>query len=91
MKPSARQVAVLRNLPDIRTHSISTWAVAGQIQATPPQVRRDLTFLERNGLARRADPKWGDSGVMWGRTTSGAGWLAQLDAGRPWMVRGYKR
>lgn len=90
-KPSMRQVMLLRSLRCLKTGSSSTWWIAKLNKITPAAARNDLAFLEAAGLVARADRSSGDHTIMWGRTTSGSQWLASLDAGRPWMVRGYKR
>lgn len=80
-----RQVTVLRRAASIEGDACTNWL-------TPP----GMTVAQTGAVCRQLEPKgfmarrrWGSH--MWLITSSGRQWLRSLDAGRPWMVRGWKR
>lgn len=80
-----RQVAVLREARAANGRACTTYLTPpGMTVAQTGNVCRQLEakgYMERQLSYRRA----------WGITSSGVQWLRSLDAGRPWMVRGWKR
>lgn len=80
-----RQVAVLRRAATNPHDACTTWICPeGMTVAQTGNVCRQL---EAKGyMARRAT-----CDRSWGITSSGRQWLRSLDAGRPWMVRGWSK
>jgi len=79
-----RQVAVLRRAREAGGGACTTYL-------TPT----GMTVAQTGAVCRQLEPK----GYMarerhyrqsWKITSSGVQWLRSLDAGRPWMVRGWK-
>lgn len=79
-----RQVAVMRRAAETDSDACTNWLTPkGMTVAQTGNVCRQL---EAKGyMARRAT-----YAHAWGITSSGRQWLRSLDAGRPWMVRGWK-
>lgn len=89
-KLNARAVAILRAAPidDGRpAEACTTWYANRCLPGvSTSQARATLRLLERKGFMETAR-----GACLFRITSSGIQWLRSLDAGRPWMVRGYKR
>ncbi len=85
MKPSPNQVAVLRRAEASSGMACTTWLRPDGM--TVRQTYAACVRLESYGLMARS-PRWVSG---WSISSSGQQWLRSLDAGRPWMVRGYRK
>ncbi len=86
MKPSANQVSVLRRAAEAASgQACTTWLRPDSM--TVRQTYAACIRLESYGLMAR-NPRWASG---WSISSSGQQWLRSLDAGRPWMVRGYQK
>lgn len=85
MKLTPRQVAVLRRATSTDGPACTTWLTPSDM--TVAQTYAVVRRLESKGLIVRHRP----GSTSWKATSSGRQWLRSLDAGRPWMVRGWKR
>lgn len=81
---SPNQIAVLRRAASHEGDACTNWLTPDGM--TVAQTWAACSQLEHKGyLARRPSAR-----TAWGATSSGRQWLRSLDAGRPWMVRGYR-